>query len=83
MGRYAENLRAVGHTPGGAMILADLKRIRTPFPFYAVIPQWDFLDLGAVNERVTRPKREEPPRELGGSSASVDWRALQSLTWSQ
>jgi 2-polyprenyl-6-methoxyphenol hydroxylase-like FAD-dependent oxidoreductase len=39
-----ETIRA--HTPGRAIILADLKRIRTPFPFYAVIPQWDFLDLG-------------------------------------
>lgn len=33
------------HTPAGPIILADLKRVRTPFPFYAVIPQWDFLDF--------------------------------------
>jgi 2-polyprenyl-6-methoxyphenol hydroxylase-like FAD-dependent oxidoreductase len=38
-----ETIRA--HTPAGAIILADLQRIRTPFPFYAVIPQWDFLDF--------------------------------------
>ena len=33
------------HTPGGAMILADLRLVRTKFPYFAVIPQWDFLDF--------------------------------------
>jgi 2-polyprenyl-6-methoxyphenol hydroxylase-like FAD-dependent oxidoreductase len=33
------------HTPGGPMILADLRRVRTSYPFFAVIPQWDFLDF--------------------------------------
>ena len=47
-----ETIRA--HTPGGAIILADLKRIRTPFPFYAVIPQWDFLDF--VTKEASREK---------------------------
>jgi 2-polyprenyl-6-methoxyphenol hydroxylase-like FAD-dependent oxidoreductase len=35
----------LAHTPGGAIILADLRRVRTPFPYFAVIPQWDFLDF--------------------------------------
>jgi 2-polyprenyl-6-methoxyphenol hydroxylase-like FAD-dependent oxidoreductase len=42
------------HTPAGAIILADLQRIRTPFPFYAVIPQWDFLDF--VTKEASREK---------------------------
>jgi 2-polyprenyl-6-methoxyphenol hydroxylase-like FAD-dependent oxidoreductase len=33
------------HTPGGTMILADLRLVRTKFPYFAVIPQWDFLDF--------------------------------------
>ena len=37
------------HTPAGPIILADLKRVRTPFPFYAVIPQWDFLEIGRAH----------------------------------
>ncbi len=53
------------HTPGGPIILADLKRIRTPFPFYAVIPQWDFLDF------VTREaSREKSFRLLLGTEAT-------------
>jgi 2-polyprenyl-6-methoxyphenol hydroxylase-like FAD-dependent oxidoreductase len=32
-------------TPGGPIKLADLSRVRTRFPFFAVIPQWDFLDF--------------------------------------
>lgn len=47
-----ETVRA--HTPGGAIILADMQRIRTPFPYYAVIPQWDFLDF--VTRESTREK---------------------------
>jgi len=42
------------HTPGGALILADMRRIRTQFPFYAVIPQWDFLDF--ITEEASRER---------------------------
>src|ERR1019366_9138423 len=41
-------------TPGGTLILADLRRVRTAFPYVAVIPQWDFLDFitqAAARER--------------------------------
>lgn len=41
-------------TPGGPIILADLRRVRTRFPFFAVIPQWDFLDF------VTQQAAKEP-----------------------
>ncbi|HET6215272.1 MAG TPA: FAD-dependent oxidoreductase [Micromonosporaceae bacterium] len=33
------------HTPGGVMLLADLARVPTKFPFVAVVPQWDFLTM--------------------------------------
>jgi 2-polyprenyl-6-methoxyphenol hydroxylase-like FAD-dependent oxidoreductase len=33
------------HTPGGAILLGDLATVRTPFPFVAVVPQWDFLSM--------------------------------------
>lgn len=42
------------HTPGGKIILADLRLVRTKFPYVAVIPQWDFLDFitqAAARER--------------------------------
>jgi len=42
------------HTPGGPIILADLERVRTSFPFFAVIPQWDFLDF--VTKEASREK---------------------------
>jgi 2-polyprenyl-6-methoxyphenol hydroxylase-like FAD-dependent oxidoreductase len=42
------------HTPGGTMILADLRLVRTKFPFFAVIPQWDFLDF-ITNEAARQP----------------------------
>lgn len=57
-----ETVRA--HTPGGAIILADMQRIRTPFPFYAVIPQWDFLEF-VTNEAA----REKSFRLLLGTEA--------------
>jgi 2-polyprenyl-6-methoxyphenol hydroxylase-like FAD-dependent oxidoreductase len=33
------------HTPGGSILLADMRLVRTKFPFFAVLPQWDFLDF--------------------------------------
>ncbi|MDT4989922.1 MAG: hypothetical protein QOI74_4016 [Micromonosporaceae bacterium] len=33
------------HTPAGTMVLADLSKVRTRFPFVAVVPQWDLLHL--------------------------------------
>lgn len=33
------------HTDYATMVLADLGKVRTRFPFIAVIPQWDFLDF--------------------------------------
>src|SRR5690349_21712533 len=36
------------HTPAGTMLLADLRKVRTPFPFVAVVPQWDLLNLLAT-----------------------------------
>jgi 2-polyprenyl-6-methoxyphenol hydroxylase-like FAD-dependent oxidoreductase len=33
------------HTPTGTMLLADLRKVRTRFPFVAVVPQWDLLNL--------------------------------------
>jgi 2-polyprenyl-6-methoxyphenol hydroxylase-like FAD-dependent oxidoreductase len=36
------------HTPGGVMVLADLAKVRTRFPYVAVVPQWDFLNLLAA-----------------------------------
>lgn len=42
-------VRAVkAHTAGGTMLLADLSRVRTKFPFVAVVPQWDFLSFLAA-----------------------------------
>ncbi|MDR0341592.1 MAG: FAD-dependent oxidoreductase [Nocardiopsaceae bacterium] len=53
------------HTPGGTIVLADLRRVRTSFPFFAVIPQWDFLDF------VTREASREPNfRLLLGTQAT-------------
>jgi 2-polyprenyl-6-methoxyphenol hydroxylase-like FAD-dependent oxidoreductase len=46
------------HTPGGPILLADLRRVRTKFPFFAVIPQWDFLDF------VTQQAAREPSFNL-------------------
>jgi len=37
--------RVNAHTPDGTMLLADLGRVRTRFPFVAVVPQWDFLTM--------------------------------------
>ena len=34
-----------GSTPAGPLTMADLRRLRTRFPFIAMIPQWDFLDF--------------------------------------
>jgi 2-polyprenyl-6-methoxyphenol hydroxylase-like FAD-dependent oxidoreductase len=45
-------------TPGGPIMLADLRRVRTRFPFFAVIPQWDFLDF------VTQQSAKEPSYRL-------------------
>jgi 2-polyprenyl-6-methoxyphenol hydroxylase-like FAD-dependent oxidoreductase len=45
-------------TPGGPIILADMRRVRTKFPFFAVIPQWDFLDF------VTQQAVREPSFSL-------------------
>ena len=45
-------------TPGGPIHLADLRRVRTRFPFFAVIPQWDFLDF------VTKQAAREPSFNL-------------------
>ena len=45
-------------TPGGPIHLADLRRVRTRFPFFAVIPQWDFLDF------VTKQAAKEPGYRL-------------------
>ncbi|GAA1027945.1 FAD-dependent oxidoreductase [Virgisporangium ochraceum] len=48
-------VRAVrAHTAGGTMLLADLSRVRTKFPFVAVVPQWDFLSFLAA-EAATEP----------------------------
>lgn len=33
------------HTPDGVMVMADLATVPTPFPFVAVVPQWDFLTM--------------------------------------
>lgn len=33
------------YTPMGKMTLADLSKVKTPFPFVAVVPQWDFLSF--------------------------------------
>ena len=41
-------------TPGGIVRLADFRRLRTRYPFIAIIPQWDFLDL------LTRHARRHP-----------------------
>ena len=46
------------HTPGGPILLADMRRVRTKFPFFAVIPQWDFLDF------VTKQAAREPSFNL-------------------
>lgn len=57
--------RVEARTPGGTITLADLRRVRTAFPFFAVIPQWDFLDF------VTREAAREPNfRLLLGSQAT-------------
>lgn len=45
-------------TPGGPIKLADLSRVRTRFPFFAVIPQWDFLDF------ITKQAAKEPGYRL-------------------
>lgn len=33
------------HTPDGVMVLGDIGKVRTPFPYVAVVPQWDFLSM--------------------------------------
>lgn len=30
---------------GRMMVLADLRRLKVPHPYIAMVPQWDFLDL--------------------------------------
>jgi 2-polyprenyl-6-methoxyphenol hydroxylase-like FAD-dependent oxidoreductase len=50
--------RVEARTPGGPIHLADLRRVRTRFPFFAVIPQWDFLDF------VTKQSAKEPGYRL-------------------
>ncbi|MEN3305728.1 MAG: hypothetical protein V7603_1930 [Micromonosporaceae bacterium] len=53
------------HTPAGTMVLADLSKVRTPFPFVAVVPQWDLLHLLA-----TEGARNSGYRLLMGASAT-------------
>ncbi len=54
--KRVQNVEA--RTPGGPIHLADLRRVRTRFPFFAVIPQWDFLDF------VTKQSAKEPGYRL-------------------
>ncbi|GAB3907394.1 FAD-dependent oxidoreductase [Kibdelosporangium lantanae] len=32
-------------TPSGMQVIGDLKRLRPPYNYIAMVPQWDFLDL--------------------------------------
>ncbi len=32
-------------TPAGPLVLADIRTVRTRFPYTAIIPQWDFLNF--------------------------------------
>lgn len=54
------------HTPGGTIILADLRLVRTKFPYVAVIPQWDFLDF------ITQEARREPGFQLLLDTEALD-----------
>src|ERR1044072_5076717 len=31
--------------PNGLMVLGDISRLRAPYNYVAMVPQWDFLDL--------------------------------------
>lgn len=46
--------RVVAHSAERSMTLADLSGLRSPFPYVAVIPQWDFLNF-LVKEAGTHP----------------------------
>jgi 2-polyprenyl-6-methoxyphenol hydroxylase-like FAD-dependent oxidoreductase len=53
------------HTPAGTTVLADLSKVRTRFPFVAVVPQWDLLHLLA-----TEGARNRGYRLLMGAQAT-------------
>jgi 2-polyprenyl-6-methoxyphenol hydroxylase-like FAD-dependent oxidoreductase len=53
------------HTEDGVMTLAELGRVRTKFPFVAVVPQWDFL-----NFLTTEAAREPNFRLFMGAEAT-------------
>lgn len=53
-------------TPGGVVTLADFRGLRTRYPFIAVIPQWDFLDL------LTRHARRFPGFHLLMNAEACD-----------
>jgi 2-polyprenyl-6-methoxyphenol hydroxylase-like FAD-dependent oxidoreductase len=55
------------HTGYGTMTVADLSLVRTRFPFVAVIPQWDLLNLlttEAARFPTFRLLRETPAQDL-------------------
>ncbi|WP_017592890.1 FAD-dependent oxidoreductase [Nocardiopsis potens] len=69
---------------GRRLVLADFKRLRVPFPYIAMVPQWDLLDL------LARAASEEPSFTLrmdaeatgllreGGGVAGVRYRNRRS-----
>jgi 2-polyprenyl-6-methoxyphenol hydroxylase-like FAD-dependent oxidoreductase len=54
------------HTPDGSLPLADFRKVRTRFPFIAVVPQWDFLNF------ITREAARYPRFRLLMSTEAID-----------
>ncbi|NAZ87250.1 FAD-dependent oxidoreductase, partial [Kineococcus sp. T90] len=48
---HARVQRASATTDDGTFAVADFSRLRGRFPFLALVPQWDFLDLLASRAR--------------------------------
>jgi len=53
-------------TPGGRATLAEFRRLHTPWPYIAMMPQWDFLDF------VTDEARRYPGFELLMEAEATD-----------
>jgi len=51
---------------GSTLVLADLRKLRTPYPYIAVIPQWDFLNF------VTKEATNYPSFRLLMSAEATD-----------